>query len=47
MPFQIIRDDITKVKADATVNTANSDVKVGDGVDAAIYEAWGLQCNED
>ena len=39
MPFQIIRNDIIKVKADAIVNTANPNVAVGDGVDSAIYKA--------
>lgn len=37
MPFQIIRNDITKVKADAIVNTANPNVAVGSGTDRAIY----------
>lgn len=39
--FQIIRDDITKIKAEAIVNTANPAVKVGPGVDTAIYNAAG------
>lgn len=43
MAFQIIRNDITKVKADAIVNTANPDVAIGDGVDSAIYKAAGEQ----
>ncbi len=43
MAFQIIRNDITKVKADAIVNTANPAVAVGDGVDSAIYKAAGKE----
>lgn len=43
MPFQIIRNDITKVKADAIVNTANPEPTYGAGTDAAIYEAAGAE----
>ena len=41
MPFQIIRNDITKVKADAIMNTENPNVAVGSGTDSAIYYAAG------
>lgn len=43
MPFQIIRNDITKVKADAIVNTANPGVAVGRGTDRAVYHAAGRE----
>ena len=41
MPFQIIRNDITKVKADIIVNTANPQPTIGSGTDSAIYTAAG------
>ncbi len=41
MPFQIIRNDITRVKADAVVNTANPKPRIGRGTDSAIYAAAG------
>lgn len=41
MPFKIIRNDITKVKADAIVNTANPKPIYASGTDFAIYQAAG------
>lgn len=41
MPFQIIRNDITKVKADVIVNTANPKPVIGGGTDSAIYKVAG------
>ena len=41
MPFKIVRNDITKMKVDAVVNSANHAVAVGRGVDQMIYSAAG------
>lgn len=43
MAFRIIRNDITKVSADAIVNTANPNPTYGGGTDAAIYKAAGAR----
>ncbi len=41
MPFEIIRGDITEIKADAIVNTANPNPAIGSGVDAGIHKKAG------
>ena len=41
MPFQIIRNDLTKMQVDAIVNTTNPDPAVGYGVDMGIHQAAG------
>lgn len=43
MAFKILRNDITKVRADAIVNTANPLPTVGRGTDSIIYEAAGRE----
>ena len=41
MPFKIVRNDITKVKVDVIVNTANPKPIYASGTDSAIYHAAG------
>jgi len=43
MAFKIIRNDITKVSADAIVNTANPEPVYASGTDYAIYKAAGAE----
>ena len=41
MPFKIVRNDITHVKADVIVNTANPKPIYASGTDLAVYQAAG------
>ncbi|MBR1441853.1 MAG: macro domain-containing protein, partial [Lachnospiraceae bacterium] len=46
MPFQIVRNDITKMQVDAIVNTASPYPGYGDGVDTAVYASAGPELME-
>ncbi len=41
MAFKIVRNDITKMKVDAIVNTANEEPIYSSGTDTAVYKAAG------
>ena len=41
MPFEIVRNDITHMRVDAIVNTANPKSVIGLGVDSTIHEKAG------
>ena len=47
MPFTIVRQDITKMKVDAVVNAANTDLQMGGGVCGAIFKAAGPRQLQD
>lgn len=46
MPLQIIRQDITRIHADAIVNTTNEEMVVFSGVDLAVHKSAGPELDK-
>ena len=47
MPLQIIRQDITKMKVDAIVNTTNEDMIGHSGLDFTVHESAGSELDKE
>lgn len=43
MPLEMVRHDLTKMKVDAIVNAANTELRMGGGVCGAIFQAAGVK----